>query len=108
MTSADELHPVAGGAQRTVVRRPWPEHADISTRSTKPARRCRHRPRQPQRLRPRRHQQDSARSLVQLLDKVRNADLDTSGDKLGEVVRIARSLNLDSFPNAASCRSSAR
>ena len=34
---------------------------------------------------------------VQLLDKVRNADLDTSGDKLGEVVRIARSLNLDSF-----------
>ena len=34
---------------------------------------------------------------VQLLDKVRNADLDASGDKLGEVVRIARSLNLDSF-----------
>ena len=34
---------------------------------------------------------------VQLLDKVRNADLDSSGDKLGEVVRIARSLNLDSF-----------
>jgi uncharacterized protein YaaN involved in tellurite resistance len=34
---------------------------------------------------------------TQLLDKVRNADLDSSGDKLGEVVRIARSLNLDSF-----------
>lgn len=33
----------------------------------------------------------------QLLDKVRNADLDSSGDKLGEVVRIARSLNLESF-----------
>lgn len=34
---------------------------------------------------------------TQLLDKVRNADLDASGDKLGEVVRIARSLNLDAF-----------
>ena len=34
---------------------------------------------------------------TQLLDKVRNADLDNSGEKLGEVVRIARSLNLDSF-----------
>ena len=34
---------------------------------------------------------------VQLLDKVRNADLDSSGDKLGDVVRIARSLNLESF-----------
>ena len=34
---------------------------------------------------------------MQLLDKVRNADLDSSGDKLGEVVRIARSLNLESF-----------
>jgi len=34
---------------------------------------------------------------TQLLDKVRNADLDGSGDKLGDVVRIARSLNLDSF-----------
>ena len=34
---------------------------------------------------------------TQLLDKVRNADLDGSGDKLGEVVRIARSLNLQSF-----------
>lgn len=34
---------------------------------------------------------------TQLLDKVRNADLDSSGEKLGEVVRIARSLNLDSF-----------
>lgn len=34
---------------------------------------------------------------TQLLDKVRNADLDGSGDKLGEVVRIARGLNLDSF-----------
>ena len=32
---------------------------------------------------------------TQLLDKVRNADLDSSGDKLGEVVRIARSLNLE-------------
>ena len=30
---------------------------------------------------------------TQLLDKVRNADLDSSGDKLGEVVRIARSGN---------------
>ncbi|QNN47067.1 toxic anion resistance protein [Thermomonas brevis] len=34
---------------------------------------------------------------TQLLDKVRNTDLDASGDKLGEVVRIARSLNLDAF-----------
>ncbi len=33
----------------------------------------------------------------QLLDQVRNRDLDEAGDKLGEVVRIARSLNLDSF-----------
>ncbi len=31
----------------------------------------------------------------QLLDQVRNRDLDASGEKLGEVVRIARSLNLD-------------
>lgn len=31
----------------------------------------------------------------QLLDQVRNRDLDASGDKLGEVVRIARSLKLD-------------
>jgi len=31
----------------------------------------------------------------QLLDQVRNRDLDASGDKLGEVVRIARTLNLD-------------
>jgi len=33
----------------------------------------------------------------QLLDQVRNRDLDAAGDKLGEVVRIARSLNLESF-----------
>ena len=33
----------------------------------------------------------------QLLDQVRNRDLDAAGDKLGEVVRIARSLNLDSL-----------
>lgn len=33
----------------------------------------------------------------QLLDQVRNSDLDAAGTKLGEVVRIARSLNLDSF-----------
>lgn len=31
----------------------------------------------------------------QLLDQVRNRDLDASGDKLGEVVRIARNLKLD-------------
>ncbi len=31
----------------------------------------------------------------QLLDQVRNRDLDASGEKLGEVVRIARSLKLD-------------
>jgi uncharacterized protein YaaN involved in tellurite resistance len=31
---------------------------------------------------------------TQLLEKVRNADLDSSGEKLGEVVRIARSLKL--------------
>ncbi|MCC7632862.1 toxic anion resistance protein [Stenotrophomonas rhizophila] len=31
----------------------------------------------------------------QLLDQVRNRDLDANGDKLGEVVRIARSLKLD-------------
>lgn len=39
---------------------------------------------------------------TQLLDKVRNADLDTSGDKLGEVVRIARSLNLGAFNERSS------
>lgn len=33
----------------------------------------------------------------QLLDQVRNRDLDVSGDKLGEVVRIARTLNLDAL-----------
>ncbi|MBH1430823.1 toxic anion resistance protein [Stenotrophomonas maltophilia] len=33
----------------------------------------------------------------QLLDQVRNHDLDASGEKLGEVVRIARSLKLDGF-----------
>ncbi|WP_052773017.1 toxic anion resistance protein [Luteimonas sp. FCS-9] len=32
----------------------------------------------------------------QLLDQVRNGDLDASGDKLGEVVRIARALDLGS------------
>ena len=39
---------------------------------------------------------------TQLLDKVRNADLDSSGDKLGEVVRIARSLNLGAFNERSS------
>ncbi|MGP1666133.1 MAG: toxic anion resistance protein, partial [Rhodanobacter sp.] len=39
---------------------------------------------------------------TQLLDKVRNADLDSSGDKLGEVVRIARSLNLGAFHERSS------
>ncbi len=39
---------------------------------------------------------------TQLLDKVRNADLDGSGDKLGEVVRIARSLNLGAFNERSS------
>ncbi len=34
---------------------------------------------------------------TQLLDKVRNTDLDESGNKLGEVVRIARSLNLSAL-----------
>ncbi|NYZ62527.1 toxic anion resistance protein [Luteimonas deserti] len=33
----------------------------------------------------------------QLLDQVRNSDLDATGEKLGEVVRIARSLDLGSF-----------
>ena len=33
----------------------------------------------------------------QMLDQVRNRDLDEAGDKLGEVVRIARSLDLESF-----------
>lgn len=33
----------------------------------------------------------------QLLDQVRNQDLDGAGEKLGEVVRIARSLDLGSF-----------
>lgn len=33
----------------------------------------------------------------QLLDQVRNSDLDASGEKLGDVVRIARSLKLDGF-----------
>lgn len=32
-----------------------------------------------------------------MLDQVRNSDLDEAGSKLGEVVRIARSLDLDSF-----------
>ncbi|MDO5610934.1 MAG: toxic anion resistance protein [Pseudomonadota bacterium] len=36
---------------------------------------------------------------TRLLDKVRNTDLDASGDKLGEVVKIARSLSLDAFAN---------
>ncbi|RMH91149.1 toxic anion resistance protein [Lysobacter pythonis] len=36
---------------------------------------------------------------TRLLDKVRNTDLDASGDKLGEVVKIARGLNLDAFAN---------
>ncbi len=39
---------------------------------------------------------------TQLLDKVRNANLDSSGDKLGEVVRIARSLNLGAFNERSS------
>lgn len=39
---------------------------------------------------------------TQLLDKVRNSDLDGSGDKLGEVVRIARSLNLGAFNERSS------
>lgn len=39
---------------------------------------------------------------TQLLDKVRNADLDSSGDKLGEVVRIARSLNLGAINERSS------
>jgi uncharacterized protein YaaN involved in tellurite resistance len=39
----------------------------------------------------------SAAFSTQLLDHVRNRDLDASGDKLGEVVRIARSLKLDSL-----------
>ncbi|CCP17636.1 TelA-like protein [Stenotrophomonas maltophilia RA8] len=33
----------------------------------------------------------------QLLDQVRNRDLDANGEKLGEVVRIARELKLDGF-----------
>lgn len=33
----------------------------------------------------------------ELLDQVRNRDLDASGEKLGEVVRIARNLNLRKF-----------
>jgi len=32
-----------------------------------------------------------------MLDQVRNSDLDEAGDKLGEVVRIARALDLESF-----------
>ncbi len=36
---------------------------------------------------------------TRLLEKVRNTDLDASGEKLGEVVKIARSLNLDAFAN---------
>lgn len=39
----------------------------------------------------------SAAFSSQLLDQVRNRDLDASGDKLGEVVRIARTLNLDAL-----------
>lgn len=41
--------------------------------------------------------QQSNRFSTQMLDKVRNTDLETSGEKLGEVVRIARNMNLDSF-----------
>lgn len=37
----------------------------------------------------------SAAFSSRLLDQVRNRDLDAAGDKLGEVVRIARSLKLD-------------
>jgi uncharacterized protein YaaN involved in tellurite resistance len=39
----------------------------------------------------------SAALSTQLLDRVRNKDLDEAGSKLGEVVRIARNLNLDKF-----------
>ncbi|MHC9086249.1 toxic anion resistance protein [Luteimonas sp. RIT-PG2_3] len=39
----------------------------------------------------------TSRFSTQLLEQVRNRDLDASGDKLGEVVRIARGLNLDAF-----------
>ena len=39
----------------------------------------------------------SAAFSSQLLEHVRNRDLDASGDKLGEVVRIARTLKLDSI-----------
>ncbi|UUS14398.1 toxic anion resistance protein [Stenotrophomonas sp. CD2] len=40
----------------------------------------------------------------QLLDQVRNRDLDASGEKLGEVVRIARSLKLDGVAQRSRCR----
>lgn len=39
----------------------------------------------------------SAALSTQLLDRVRNKDLDAAGAKLGEVVRIARTLNLERF-----------
>jgi uncharacterized protein YaaN involved in tellurite resistance len=39
----------------------------------------------------------SAALSTQLLDRVRNKDLDATGAKLGEVVRIARTLNLEKF-----------
>ena len=45
---------------------------------------------------------------TQLLDKVRNADLDSSGDKLGEVVRIAARSTSNRSMVARSCPSSAR
>ena len=40
----------------------------------------------------------------QLLDQVRNRDLDASGEKLGEVVRIARSLKLTASRSGRRCR----
>lgn len=39
----------------------------------------------------------TTRFSSELLDQVRNRDLDATGDKLGEVVRIARNLNLQKF-----------
>jgi uncharacterized protein YaaN involved in tellurite resistance len=39
----------------------------------------------------------SAALSTQLLDRVRNKDLDEAGAKLGDVVRIARTLNLEKF-----------
>jgi hypothetical protein len=88
--------PAPGRTRREIAARPGPDQCRHRQDPGNLARVAGHHPRQPARLRPRGRGQDQ-QLLDPVADKVRNADLDNSGDKLGEVVRIARSLNLDSF-----------